>query len=277
MKDKYKHEVVVRSYGVICVVRTTSQDALRPVRQVLETYLPACEFLRTDEDARHEFWYSWNQNGRDSLYKNEEAVSVRAKREDLLESLGSAVRIAVAEYAVGRVFIHAGVVGWKGKAIIIPARSFKGKSALTAALIREGASYYSDEYAVLDEKSRVHPFPKALSLRGIKNDFDQVDHTVESLGGKAGKRPIPVGMVVITEYKKGAKWNPKKLNSGQGVMELINNTVPIRRDPHFALPILSRVGSNAMIVKSKRGEAELVARWILSILDHARSTYLQQD
>lgn len=269
-KQTYKQKVVVRSYGVICVVRTTSQDAVRPIRRVLETYLPGCEFLRSDTDAKHEFWYSWNQNSLDSLYKNNETVSIRTKRDDLLDSLGSAVRIAVAEYAVGRVFIHAGVVGWKGKAIIIPARSFKGKSTLTAELVRRGALYYSDEYAVLDEKARVHPFPKELSLRGIKNDYDQVDHPVEALGGKAGKRPIPVGMVVISEYKKGAKWNPKELNSGQGVMALIDNTVPIRRDPHFALPILSRVGSNAVIIKSKRGEAQVAAGSILDLLENSK-------
>ena len=269
-KKKYIKRVVVRSYDVVCVVRTTSGNAIRPIRGVLETYLPGCEFLNTDADAEHEFWYSWNQNSRDSLYKNEETVSRRARRDDLLESLGSAVRIAVAEYAVGRVFIHAGVVGWKGKAIIIPARSFKGKSTLTAELVRQGALYYSDEYAVLDKKARVHPFPKELSLRGIKNDYDQVDHPVEALGGKTGKRPIPVGMVVISEYKKGAKWNPQVLNSGRGVMELINNTVPIRRDPRFALPILSRIGSDAMIVKSKRGEAEPAARSILDLLENGK-------
>ena len=269
-KKKYKHKVVVRSYGVACVVRTTAPDARLPIRRILETYLPGCEFLRTDADAEHEFWYSWNRNSRDSLYKNDEPHPLRVKRDDLLERLGSAVRIAVAEYAVGRVFIHAGVVGWKGKAIIIPARSFKGKTTLTAELVRHGALYYSDEYAVLDKRGLVHPFPKVLSLRGIKNDYEQVDHTVEALGGRAGKRPIPVGMVVITEYKKGAKWKPEVLNSGRGVMELINNAVPIRRDPHFALPILSRVGTNAMIIESKRGEADATAPQIIALLENRK-------
>jgi len=233
----------------------------------LERYLPGCEFLRAGVDAEHEFWYSWTKNGRDAFYTEGQGPAIRSKRDALLESLGSAVRIAVAEYAVGRVFIHAGVVGWKGKAIIMPARSFKGKSALTAELVRQGARYYSDEYAVLDKTGRVHPFPKDLSLRGIKNDHEQVDHAVEALGGKAGKRPIPVGMVVITEYKKGARWNPKVLRPGPGVMELIDNTVPIRRDPHFALPILTRVGSNAIIIKSKRGEASEAADRILALLE----------
>jgi hypothetical protein len=222
--------------------------------------------LRAGLDAEHEFWYSWTKNGRDAFYTEGQGPAIRSKRDALLESLGSAVRIAVAEYAVGRVFIHAGVVGWKGKAIIMPARSFKGKSALTAELVRLGARYYSDEYAVLDEKGRVHPFPKDLSLRGIKNEHEQVDHEVEALGGKTGKRAIPVGLVVVTEYEERAKWNPKVLKAGRGMMTLIDNTVSIRRDPKFALPILSNVASNALIVKSKRGEARDTARAILQLL-----------
>jgi hypothetical protein len=266
-KNKYTRKIVIRSYGVVCVVRTTSGGAIRPIRRVLETYLPGCEFLTTDTDAEHEFWYSWNNNRRDSLYKNNETIAIRAIRDHLLESLGSAVRIAVAEYAVGRVFIHAGVVGWKGRAIIIPARSFKGKSTLTAELVRRGALYYSDEYAVLDKQARVHPFPKKLSLRGIKNDYDQVDHPAEALGGKVGRGHIPVGMVVITEFRKGAKWNPKVLNAGKGAMELIDNAVPIRRDPKFALPIISNAASGALIVRSKRGEAKDVAPLIIDLLE----------
>lgn len=265
--NKYKYKVIVRSYGVDCVIRTTSAEAIRPIRRLLSTFLPGCEFLNSDKSAEHTFLYSWNKNSRDSLYSIDENIALRQKRSDVLDSLASAVRIAVAEFAVGRVFIHAGVVAWKGKAILVPGRSFKGKSALTAELVKLGALYYSDEYAVLDDKARVHPFPKDLSLRGIKNDYEQVDHTVEELGGKAGKRPIPVGMVVITEYKEGAKWRPKRMNSGRGVMALIDNAVPIRRDPRFALPILSKAVSNAIVIKSKRGDAEATAPDILRLFD----------
>jgi hypothetical protein len=39
-------------------------------------------------------------------------------------------RLTVAEFAVGRVFIHAGVIAWKGQAVVMPDRSFYGKTAL---------------------------------------------------------------------------------------------------------------------------------------------------
>src|SRR5262245_28191234 len=52
----------------------------------------------------------------------------------------------IAENARDRVFVHAGAVGWKGRALLLPGRTFAGKSTLVAALVRAGATYYSDEY-----------------------------------------------------------------------------------------------------------------------------------
>lgn len=266
-KVNFQRKIVVESYGVKCVVWTNSADAAVPIRRLLRRYLPDCKFVRSNREAGHELSYKWNDSGWDSLYKDGESLGTRVKRADLLDTLGSAVRIAVAEFAVDRVFIHAGAVGWKGKAIVIPARSFRGKSSLTAELVKLGARYYSDEYAVLDARGRVHPFPKDLSLRGIISDYDQLDHTVEELGGKAGKRPLPVGLILVTEYKKSANWKPSVVNSGKGAMELINNAVPIRRAPQFALPILSKVARNAIVIESKRGEAKETAVAILEFIN----------
>src|SRR5512132_3614681 len=83
----------------------------------------------------------------------------------VFETLESDLRLFVAELARHRVFVHAGVVGWKGKAIVMPGRSFSGKSTLVAELVKAGATYYSDEYAVFDSRGRVHPFLKPLEIR----------------------------------------------------------------------------------------------------------------
>ena len=66
--------------------------------------------------------------------------------------------VHVANYAPDRVFVHAGVVAWRGRALVLPGTSFAGKTTLVAELVRAGAIYYSDEYAVLDEQGRVHPY-----------------------------------------------------------------------------------------------------------------------
>jgi hypothetical protein len=42
--------------------------------------------------------------------------------------------------------------------MVLPGKSFAGKTTLVAALVRAGAEYWSDEYAVLDANGDVHPY-----------------------------------------------------------------------------------------------------------------------
>ena len=113
------------------------------------------------------------------------------------------LRLRVAENASDRVFVHAGVVGWNGRAVLIPATSFKGKPTLVAELIRSGAADYSDEYALLDSSGFVHPFPRNLSLRGLGR-LPESSVPPEDLGGTVGREPVRVGAVLFTEYLEGA-------------------------------------------------------------------------
>src|SRR2546421_8261408 len=178
------------------------------------------------------------------------------------ETLELRIRLFVAEHARRRVFIHAGAVGWQGRAIIIPGRSFSGKSALVAALVRAGATYYSDEFAVLDERGRVHPFVKPLSLRR-EGETAQAHFRVEELGGTAGVRPLPVGLVLLTGYKAGARWRPRRLTQRQGALGLLAHVVAARRQPEQSLKVLQRVVAAAPVLKSRRGEAGELAEIIL--------------
>jgi hypothetical protein len=102
------------------------------------------------------------------LYGDGEKLSETFDVDQLLDMLESELQLYVAEWAPGRVFVHAGTVAWRGGAVLVPGRSFSGKSTLVAALLRAGATYYSDEYAVLDEQGRVWPYPRRLALRRPK-------------------------------------------------------------------------------------------------------------
>ena len=100
------------------------------------------------------------------------APIARTRRlETALDAFESDLHHHVAEWAPRLVFVHAGVVGWRGIAILLPGRSMSGKTTLVRALLDAGAAYYSDEYAVLDERGRVHPFARYLRQRatGGKN------------------------------------------------------------------------------------------------------------
>ncbi len=266
-KSDFEHNFYIESFGVKIGVSSNSAEAIEKVKKAVAVYLPECFVEIAKTAVEHNFLFLWNPSARDTLYKNGEKIFSREKRETSIDSVASQVRLTVAEFAVGRVFVHAGVISRKGKAIIFPGRSFGGKTALTAALIKRGAVYYSDEYAILDAEGFLYPFPKMLSVRGEIDDYKQVDYPVEKLGGVAGTEKITVGMVLVTEYKAAARWNPKILSTANGIIEIIKHTVPIRQNPQFTLEVLNKSAGKAIFIKSKRGDVSKSADEILKFID----------
>ena len=180
----------------------------------------------------------------------------------LLAALEDHAKLLTAYRAQDRLFVHAGVVGWRGRAIIIPGRSMTGKTTLVRALVEAGATYYSDEFAVLDQEGRVQPYPAPLSIRG-SNGQPGRKTPVEELGGEIGVEPLPVGLVIVTEYQPEATWRPRKLTPGQALLALMDNTVAAQREPQYTMPILRQAVMGARIIWSKRGEASAVAPALL--------------
>src|SRR6266568_8531038 len=156
---------------------------------------------------------------------------------DVLDTFESHLQLTIAERARRRVFVHAGVVGWKDRAILIPGLSQSGKTTLVDQLSRAGATYYSDEYAVLDGRGRVHPYPRALGMR-FPGSGQSKKVRAEEVGAIVGSKPLRVGLVVSTNYKDGASWRPRQITRGQGVLELMSNTVCARSQPELALAVL---------------------------------------
>ena len=133
---------------------------------------------------------------------------------------------------------------------------------MVAELVRAGATYYSDEYAVIDANGRVHPYFKPIELRP-EGTNKQTKFDVSELGGRAGKKSLPVALVLITHYRPGATWRPKKLTAGKGVLEMLYNTVSARRAPERALGALRHVAAHAHVLKGVRGDAADVLPAIL--------------
>src|SRR6185503_1990832 len=144
--------------------------------------------------------------------------------DDLLEQFESHLQLTVAEYAPRRVFVHAGVVAWNGKAILIPGSSFSGKSTLVAELLRAGATYYSDEYAVIDANGRVHPYARDLRMRS-SNAVRMKRMRAKEFGAGTGSKPLPIALVISTTFKESARGRPRELTRGKAVLELLANTV----------------------------------------------------
>ncbi len=199
------------------------------------------------------------------LYADVVQLARTKDTDQVLEALERDLQLYVVERARRRVFVHAGVVGWRGRAIVIPGRTMSGKTTLVRALVRAGATYYSDEYAVLDERGRVHPYLKPMSIR--ENGGGRPKKILpEALGGTTGVRPLPVGLVVATSYREGARWRPRPLSPGRAVMELLAHTVSARHDPERAFATLRSATAEAMVLKGARGEAAEIAEALLGRL-----------
>ncbi|MFL6257420.1 MAG: hypothetical protein ACJ74T_20640 [Pyrinomonadaceae bacterium] len=203
------------------------------------------------------------------LYADHARIARTIDMEELFERFESDLQLFVAEAARRRVFVHAGVVGWKGRAVLVPGRSFTGKTTLTAELVKAGADYYSDEFAVLDREGRVHPYAKQLAVRG--EGFRQQKVSVEEFGGRAATKPLPVGLVVMSEFREGARWRPQTLSMGQGSLALLANTVPARLRPLEVLETLERVVRGATVIRGARGEAAEAVRSILERASRAEA------
>lgn len=253
------------SYGVFVRIESNLQEMVDAAEAVVRDSL--LNDIRIVRRKTFDLVFELNRNKRGTriIIQNGEEISRGGIHRKVFKFFDSIIRVAIAEHAVDRVFLHAGVVGWKGKAIVVPADSFKGKSTLITELVRNGATYYSDEFAIFDRDGRVYPFARRIGRR--TEDYKIYELTAEGLGGTIGVDPIPVGLVLITEYKDGAKWSPKILSSGKGVLEMIPFTLCLRHRPDFSLEVLNNIASNAIIASSLRGNAEKFAKTLLNFVD----------
>jgi hypothetical protein len=259
--------LVCESFGVRVGLRATTAEGLaRLAARLPPGWRPArgraverlYSYVDGDEGAR-----ARRGAGRFHLLYADAGRALRTREgTEAEEAFEADAQLFVAASARERLFVHAGVVGFGGRAILLPGRSFAGKTTLVAELVRAGAVYYSDEYAVLDREGRVHPYARPLGVRG-RGGEPRRRVTAEELEGARGVGPLPVGLVYVGEYREGARWRPRRLTCGQGVLALLSHTVAARREPALALAVLPRAASHATVLKGARGEAVETARALL--------------
>ncbi len=185
-----------------------------------------------------------------------------------IRHLRNLVRICVASNAKRHLFIHAGVVGVDDRAVLLPGDSHCGKTTLVKELVSLGATYYSDEYAVIDRKGSVLPFAKPLSVRGIEGPEIQTDVAPHALGATIGTRTLRVGAVMFVQYRPRARWKPDRLSEAQGRLLLIPHAIGLANRPKRGLNFLENALSGVTFWASERGEVSVAARKLLQTLDY---------
>ena len=253
------HHIAFEAYGVQLQACATSEEIIERLEPLLP---PLWKKIPSSPEVRR-FGIVEEENGTHSVYNATTQVNTGSPLELALVMLENQMRSWIAMRAPGLTFVHAGVVSNDGRAIVLPGDSFAGKTTLVAALVRRGATYFSDEFAVLDQDGRVHAYPKLLSIRS-EDGLTEVDHTVESLGGIAGDEACPIGLVVSTYYVPGAEWNPRQLSPGAGALTLLGKTVNARSRPEEALKTLTTALEGITVLEGERGEADEFAELLLS-------------
>src|SRR5262249_11169057 len=158
------------AFGVKAALGTNRAE----LTETLRAHLPPGWRPCPASDVEHRFAVIVDDTGTCTVNIDDEPVSEALELELALVVLDTQLQLHLGVSAPDPVFVHAGVVAHQGSAIVLPGASFAGKTTLVATLVDAGATYYSDEFAVIDERGLVHPYAKALSIRaegeGIATD-----------------------------------------------------------------------------------------------------------
>lgn len=233
----------------------------------IESMMPPGWQRRPKSASQHRLGLLAEDDDLYSIYHDGICVHDAPGLEYALMMLEAQIQGYVALEAPELIFVHAGVVADGDFAIVMPGFSFAGKTTLVRALVEAGALYYSDEFAVFDEAGRVHPYARRLSIRS--NGGPDVDYDVEHFGGVAGDTPLPVGMVIATNYRPGAEWRPRRVSQGAAALALLEHAVPAQPRPEQTMRFLTRAVTGAVTLVGERGEAAELAQWLLENLRRA--------
>jgi len=256
----HRHAALLSAYGVQFGVQSDTSAVLDGLSERLPTdWLRPVPASRL-RDARLQRLFTVVVDDQVRIFDSNGEVGPPRPLQEALDKLRTEIQLDLAEWAPGHVLVHAGVIGWNGRAVMFPGRSFAGKSTLVAALVQAGATYYSDELAVLDEDGRVHPYARPL---GIRADDGRVSlRTAEQLGGIVGIDPLPLGTVVMTRYLPEAVWRPRRAAPGFTATRLMGLSLSMRRHPERAISVLALACSRARCARGTRGEPDAVVSWL---------------
>jgi Rps23 Pro-64 3,4-dihydroxylase Tpa1-like proline 4-hydroxylase len=200
-----------------------------------------------------------------SVTRDGSEVFSAASEEDVFRWLLQDIDSTVAQRSDGMLFVHAGVVGWRGLAIVIPGVSHTGKSTLVTELVRRGASYYSDEFGVLDDSGRVHPYRRSPVLRGDLRRAERLRLVREDEPAE----PLPIALIVAGAYQQDATWRPNVVLGAQAVLPLIDSTVLVRQEAARVLRIAAQIAPTVVTLEGPRSDAAEVAARLLDLVDDA--------
>jgi len=192
-------------------------------------------------------------------------VAASARRAiSLVPALVRALDEAVIQRLTELRAVHAGAVVLGGRALLLPGATHAGKSTLVAELLREGATYLSDEYALIDSEGRVHPYPRPLLLRNGSPEQHPV--LPAECHVPVGHAPVPIGWIVSLEYEPGGEWSVAEVPQSEGLLALLRNTPHVLADSPDMVSAFQRAVMGATCYAGRRADATHAVSQILRLV-----------
>jgi hypothetical protein len=258
----------VRAFGSIIRLATNCLEG----RNVLSGYafptLPRSEVSEEEADRRigldrvgDHFQLSMHDSGRSG-----DAGTVVASACEAISLVPNLIHLldeGVVQHLTNLRAVHAGTLFLGGRALLLPGATHTGKSSLVAELVRQGATYFSDEYALIDAEGRAHPYPRPLLLRN--GNSEQAPTLPEELNAKVGSEPAPVGWVLSLEYQAGRTWCIQPVPQSLALMDLLRNTPHTLADSPQIVTWFQNAVASALCFAGWRGDAADAANRILDL------------
>ena len=175
---------------------------------------------------------------------------------DLLER---SLAVFAASRLARLVAVHAAVIGWHGRALVVPALSGGGKSTLSQAAHAAGATVLSDEYALIDPTTGlVTGWNRPVRILTADGGVDRLDIAVRS-------DPIPVGCVAFVTYRAEAEHAWNEISRGAAAGRLLSHTICAQSRPHDSLDAALAATASARAVEGTRGDAGAAVTELLAL------------
>lgn len=257
----------ITAYG--CNVQVEAPDA--GVREIVDRHLlPTLPRVRQFAGEPHGIARIETVEGGFVLGAPGEPRSFAPSARQMLPFVIRALDDMVIRHLRGLFAVHAGTVAWRGRALLIPGMSHAGKSSLVAALLRRGATYYSDEYALIDADGLVHPYPRPLMVRDGRPFQEPV--LPDDLHASTGSEPIPVGWIFVVKFRKDGTWDVKPIEQSQAVFSLLQHTPHSLADSPAMMSHFERAVCHAKGFCGERGKADEAAEKILKMVSASVET-----
>jgi hypothetical protein len=160
--------------------------------------------------------------------------------------------------------VHAGAVLWGERALLLPGITHAGKSSLVAELLRRGAIYFSDEYALIDSEGRVYPYPRPLLLRN--GSAEQSPVLPAECNARTGDAPAPVGWILSLEYQPESTWSVAAVSQSEALLILLRNTPHVLSESPDMVAVFQRAVSAATCYAGCRPNSDEAVSQILRLV-----------